>query len=84
MTAPEKPGAQPATINAAPAATSSPAFELTADEMILAVRFFSACRRMSGKARRNCLIFADMAEEMAIKYPLRPSARLRLVSGGAS
>lgn len=63
-------------------AASQPAFELTAEEMAWAVRFFSACRRMNYEARRNCLIVAGVAETMAINYPSRPSAKLRLVGGG--
>ena len=66
-----------------PAVVPQPAFEMTAEELALAIRFFSACRRMSDGARRNCLIFADVAEAMAEKSPLRPAAKLRLVGGGA-
>lgn len=64
-------------------AKSLPAFEMTAEEQAWAVRFFSACRRMSEGSRRNCMIFADVAEEQAKNWPLRPAAKLQLVSGGA-
>ncbi|MEV4782106.1 hypothetical protein [Burkholderia sp. LMU1-1-1.1] len=60
-----------------------PAFEMTAEESAWAVRFFTACRSMTETSRRNCLIFVDVAEDQAKKRPLRPAAKLHLISGGA-
>lgn len=64
-----------------PTAVPQPAFELTADEMAWAVRFFSACRRMSDESRKGCMIFVDVAENAASRVPLHPVAKLRLVGG---
>jgi len=59
-------------------------FELTAEEMALAIRMFGAMREieevMADTARRT---FLRAVEELAVTRPRRPAPRLRLVSGGA-
>lgn len=80
----KKPRSTGAATNAgAPTPVPQLPFELTAEEMALAVRFFSACRRMDDGHRRACMKSIDVAEHMAEKYRARPPSVLRLVVGGA-
>jgi len=66
-----------------PTAVRQPPFELTGEEMALAVRFFTARRRADEESATeiaSCLI--EVMEDIAEEYP-RHVPRLRLVSGGA-
>lgn len=61
-----------------------PACELTADEMALAVRYFSAIRRVEQKmADEANRMFVLAAENLAEQYPRHVRPALRLVGRGA-
>jgi DNA-directed RNA polymerase sigma subunit (sigma70/sigma32) len=64
---------------------AQPAFELTAEEMVLAKRIFTARRRMDEYATHEVIRCSiHVMEEMAKKYPRRNVPGLRLVKGGAA
>jgi len=59
-------------------------FELTPEEMALAVRYFGAIRKMDeAMAEEARGTFLRAVEQLVITHQRHPVPRLRLVSGGA-
>lgn len=59
-------------------------FELTADELAWAKRFFLAARNMEDGYLKHALVFAEVVEQIAEMHPRRARPTLKLVGGGAS
>ena len=65
-------------------ARSDEKFELTAQEMSMAMRYFGVLRRLEqSMAAETYDSFLCAVESLAQKYPRQGAPRLRLLSGGA-